>query len=1312
MHSSIINSKANNSNIADEMGLGKTLQTISFLGWLKFDAGIDGPFLVVVPLSVLSNWCVEFKRFLPQMRVLKLHSADVEERENLKRSLCQDLLSCWDVVVTTYDMAKNPEMKHALISSVYWRVVVLDEGHVVRNENTIISGVVRRMHFEHAILLTGTPLQNNLHELWSLLNFLHPDIFRSAERFDACFNITNSQRIIDKNMLLKVHSMLKPFMLRRIKADVEKTVPPKVEKKVLCPLTPTQIYWYKKFLLKDSSLLIQFEFENAASAEKALNGADTSEENVPPTQKSRWRRLQMLFMQLRKVCNHPFLIEDADPHPDYTDLSIIHASGKLQVLDRLLMKLKLNGHRVVIFSQFTSILDILSDYLELRGFNFCRLDGSTNRVQRQISINSFNASKSPLFAFLLSTRAGGLGVNLQTADTVILYDSDWNPQQDLQAMARVHRIGQEKVVHVYRLVSEGTIEEKMVQRAEMKLYLDQMVNRDGVKEQAKDAENTNDSTVNGLGENELLDMLQFGADEICNASKACQMSDDDIDRIIDRCNNNLSVKSSDRKSARDFNPDEASLDSRAFQGHYFNKYGPSGDTTFSKFKEIMSTNAEQSFENGLSDKSKRERKSRLVTITDEYGAQHQVLKNNTYSLLEGESSVFKQEFRGRSSCELSSLRDPEKRRMQIAGRDYANEDHCLACWDGGELILCDRCPAAYHVACLGYDPNGSRFEKLQNKWSCPHHSCIICQRKAAAAGGLIFRCSECPNSYCEDHLPEDVSIIGRCFRMETGGFQLPRQACYVYCSDRCRAHGTFGSNTDKSVDMNPHTVASNSPHLGADSSSTLDEHFEPLIFRNPRADVDDADQAHNLSVVKDLSTSALNMECPSFQLNEDSSISTGRPNETKNSSSFISLIDSILVDNDEGIDIRSAKIHIALLRYGLSPALTELRCESCLVYHNGGRCALSGTGIDAINRRQNDPEISAMINNQVSLRDRQKVFMIAIRELSQNLSKKRSHNSSKGFLELKQLELSFSSPLCTYDPLYRFRDKCKVWNFAEVLISLLDLQLLAVRDNLVDGFAIVLTAAGQEMLNKIYEDEQIRVCQEQIVTMKRQNEIRGFILNILNHPGPQTKRLDVSVGECVPWVGYCGNTPFCMKWGEMKLLLIDSPLYADNYGYSITQNDTSELAKAVYSLSLDNQIFCSSKKLFNSTILSLSCKKERIQDIIIRDNELARILKDNFMLYVPTFESSQYTDLNYVSAAVRDFSSSNPFLESIRLFFPDDFIQARGDLSYFMPPSISGASKEKMSCVQCLLNALEKDGRAISHGCNVRYIKTKNILSH
>ena len=474
-----------NAILADEMGLGKTLQTIAFLAHLKFVEDVHGPHLVICPLSVLSSWMTELKRFCPELRALKLHSSDLEERRRLMQSLGANCGADVDVVVTTYEMAKSPAVQTQLSSRSWWRYLIIDEGHVIKNHASQISQAVRRFHFSNALLLTGTPLQNNLHELWALLNFLYEDLFPSSAAFDKAFQLNSTKgATVDNEQLSHASQLLRPFMLRRTKEEVEKSMPPKLETTIGCPLSEMQLFWYKRLLLRESALLKELE---QANEDHVATGTD-------------WKRLSSLLMQLRKCCNHPFLFPGAEPSSEDAYVQqLIDGSGKFQLLDRLLAKLFEAGHRVVLFSQFTSTLDLLEDLLTYRKYKYCRLDGSTNRVQRTVDINAFNMKGSTRFCFLMSTRAGGLGINCQTADTCILFDSDWNPQVDLQAMARVHRIGQTKVVHLYRLVSKGTVEERIVQRAEKKLYLDRMVNR-GSSAQAE--------SMDELSDSEMMNMLK------------------------------------------------------------------------------------------------------------------------------------------------------------------------------------------------------------------------------------------------------------------------------------------------------------------------------------------------------------------------------------------------------------------------------------------------------------------------------------------------------------------------------------------------------------------------------------------------------------------------------------------------------------------------------------------------------------------------------------------------------------------------------------------------------------------------------------
>lgn len=278
----------------------------------------------------------------------------------------------------------------------------IDEAHRIKNEKSSLSLAVRLVKSEFRLLITGTPLQNNLRELWALLNFLMPDIFGDADQFDEWFSLSDESG--KENVIKKLHTVLRPFMLRRVKRDVSNSLPPKKETKLYIGLTQMQQDWYVKVLQKDASEL------------NKLGGPDRN-------------RLLNVLMQLRKVCNHPYLFEGAEAGPPYKDgPHLWENSGKMQLLNKLLPKLKQRDSRVLIFCQMTRVLDILEDYLRLVGYEYCRIDGNTEGERRDAQIDEFNAEGSTKFIFLLSTRAGGLGINLATADIVILYDSDWNPQ--------------------------------------------------------------------------------------------------------------------------------------------------------------------------------------------------------------------------------------------------------------------------------------------------------------------------------------------------------------------------------------------------------------------------------------------------------------------------------------------------------------------------------------------------------------------------------------------------------------------------------------------------------------------------------------------------------------------------------------------------------------------------------------------------------------------------------------------------------------------------------------------------------------------
>eukprot|EP00986_Skeletonema_menzelii_P002857 scaffold833_cov145-Skeletonema_menzelii.AAC.17 len=515
--------KGLNGILADEMGLGKTLQSISILAYHYEFLKTQGPHLVCVPKSTLSNWMNELNRWCPSLRAIRFHGAK-EEREALaeeyftneaaahdgKRPTKQilnektgemeddnsDNPRAWDVCVTTYEVA-NTEKK--VLSRFAWKYLVIDEAHRLKNESSMFSTTVRSFNTAYRLLLTGTPLQNNLHELWALLNFLLPDVFASAEQFDEWFNLEVDDEDAKKTMITHLHSILRPFMLRRLKSEVAKGLPPKTETLLMVGMSKMQKQLYKRLLLRDI---------------EAITGKNTNSGKTA---------ILNIVMQLRKCCNHPYLFEGVedrtlDPLGDH----LIDNCGKLSMVDKLLKKLKENGSRVLIFTQMTRILDILEDFLFKRGYKYCRIDGNTDYDTRERSIDEFNAPNSEKFCFILSTRAGGLGINLQTADVCILYDSDWNPQADLQAQDRCHRLGQKKPVSVFRLVTENTVEEKIVERAQQKLKLDAMVVQQGrLKEKDK------------LSKEDVMAAVRFGADAVFRSEEST-ITDMDIDAILER----------------------------------------------------------------------------------------------------------------------------------------------------------------------------------------------------------------------------------------------------------------------------------------------------------------------------------------------------------------------------------------------------------------------------------------------------------------------------------------------------------------------------------------------------------------------------------------------------------------------------------------------------------------------------------------------------------------------------------------------------------------------------------------------------------
>jgi len=481
-----------NGILGDEMGLGKTVQSVALLAHLK-EHNVAGPFMVVGPLSTLHNWKNEFSKWTPGMDAVIYHGPEKERAEMRGQFLRGkgDSEKKFPVLITSYEIVIR-DAKH--LKRCGWKFVIIDEGHRLKNLNCRLIRELKSICDVNPsqpcnrLLLTGTPLQNNLTELWSLLNFLLPSIFDDLESFQAWFDFDFKDEGTDdkvmkgemeQGVVTKLHQILRPFLLRRLKADVELMIPKKYEYILFGWLSEWQQSMYKDLI------------------DKNLKDSD-----------GKAMRMQNVLMQLRKCCNHPYLFEwPIDPHTgqETVDEVLVQASGKMQLLDRILTELKKQGgHQVLIFSQMTRMLDILEDYLTWRNYKYRRLDGNVSAAERMQAMNDFNTDPT-IDVFLLSTRAGGLGVNLVAADTCIIFDSDWNPHADLQAQDRCHRIGQTKTVIVYRLATAETVEEKVLDAAKQKLKLEQLVVSKGKFKDIGQKTDKNDTLQAG----ELAELLAF-----------------------------------------------------------------------------------------------------------------------------------------------------------------------------------------------------------------------------------------------------------------------------------------------------------------------------------------------------------------------------------------------------------------------------------------------------------------------------------------------------------------------------------------------------------------------------------------------------------------------------------------------------------------------------------------------------------------------------------------------------------------------------------------------------------------------------------
>ncbi|CAI4034439.1 hypothetical protein SMKI_10G2300 [Saccharomyces mikatae IFO 1815] len=541
--------------IGDEMGLGKTIQIIAFIAALHHSGLLTGPVLIVCPATVMKQWCNELHHWWPPLRTIILHSMGSGMASNQKSKMNENdlerlIMNSKPTDFSYNDWQNSSRTKKALESSyhleklidkvvtdghilittyvglrihsdkllkVKWQYAVLDEGHKIRNPDSDISLTCKKLKTHNRIILSGTPIQNNLTELWSLFDFIFPGKLGTLPVFQQQFvmpinmggyaNATNIQVQTGYKCAVALRDLISPYLLRRVKADVAKDLPQKKEMVLFCKLTKYQRSKYLEFL--HSSDLNQIQ----SGKRNVLFGIDI----------------------LRKICNHPDLLDRETKRHD-SNYGDPKRSGKMQVVKQLLLLWHKQGYKALLFTQSRQMLDILEDFISTKDIDFSnlkylRMDGTTNIKHRQSLVDRFN--NEPFDVFLLTTRVGGLGVNLTGANRIIIFDPDWNPSTDMQARERAWRIGQKREVSIYRLMVGGSIEEKIYHRQIFKQFLTNRILTDPKQKRFFKIHELHDlfslGGENGYSTEELSDEVQKHTENLKNSKS---QESDDFEQLV------------------------------------------------------------------------------------------------------------------------------------------------------------------------------------------------------------------------------------------------------------------------------------------------------------------------------------------------------------------------------------------------------------------------------------------------------------------------------------------------------------------------------------------------------------------------------------------------------------------------------------------------------------------------------------------------------------------------------------------------------------------------------------------------------------
>ncbi|KAJ0425618.1 SNF2 family N-terminal domain-containing protein [Aspergillus carlsbadensis] len=738
--------------LGDDMGLGKTLQTLSVFQYLKDNESYrNHKFLVVCPLSVLTTWMSEINKWTMGLSPMAYHGT-AAERETFRRQFRRGQEHPIDVLITSYETLCTDLF---FFQTTTWSYIVLDEGHRIKNSQAKRTQGVYKLRAEYKLVLTGTPIQNDLTELWSILRWLYPEVFipSTTQNFEEAFSLTKGA--CDSDFLDRLTKFLPLVMLRRTKSSphIDLNIPDKKETIISVPLTDLQLAWYHEILTGVKDLVTPGPASESARATEPFQGSrlaqdielidlamDDWETQGATGSKKKSRITTNVLMELRKCSIHPYLLADAIPENYHLGEHIVQTSGKFIVLQKMIRQFVVTEKRkIIIFSGFDQALNLCEDLLQMEKlhapFSHVRLDGGTTNAWRKLSLFLF-ANDPRCKVFLLSIRAGGEGLNLASSSTVIFLDDDWNPQIMRQAEARVHRLGQTERVQIFRLHSRGTVEDQMRRRLTKKAYLaDQVMetpsSNKGYSPMDLDSDNSQEIALRPQipTRHDTFDVKQLLSSDLARILHSCAINEENA-LEMSRAEKKEWLERAERVKTNIFNGEQIDTSSRGY----------------SVYKETII---------GVSKASRRIGKSRVVMIDD-----WEVSKESVEAALK--------------------LNSPTKPKHKVASKaDKANDTTCFLCRCRNP-INCEICPRAFHKACLDVHDDLDYTPK-RNTIVCPHHNCCECGKSSSQVGGLLFTCLDCPRAYCEHCLDwRKTTYIGNDAKGESCGY-FPTSAYYIIC---------------------------------------------------------------------------------------------------------------------------------------------------------------------------------------------------------------------------------------------------------------------------------------------------------------------------------------------------------------------------------------------------------------------------------------------------------------------------------------------------------------------------------------------------